>query len=118
VSGSIHPQDKEKQIMKYEDYTKRTWKVIESEIAGCEAGKDHAVFTGPETNVTIRCGTEQYDGGMYVESSGMIEKKDDYTIAMDTSKSKYEITFKLTPKSPGSIGGSWTAEDHTPGPVA
>jgi hypothetical protein len=97
--------------MSYEDYTKREWKVIASDDpeAKCTPG-DVVTFGGPADKVAVKC--KRYGDGEYKESD-TIEAKG-YEIRMTVGPdARRQITF--TPK--GSIGGSWTAEDNTPGPA-
>jgi len=105
--------------MTYKDYKSRIWRVKESNLPECTMG-DHVQFIGPHDDVTVKCkGTEQYKGGKYNKGSGTIEKQGEYTISIVATEPKYEIRFeKQTSKSRGLKGGSWIAEDHTPGLVA
>jgi hypothetical protein len=100
--------------MTFKDYTSRIWLVTESDLPECPKDK-HVDIQGSESDVIVKCDEiERYKRGMYVDKGDngeIIGKENDYRISVVAKEPKYEITFEKL----GSIAGSWTAEDHTPG---
>lgn len=99
--------------MPYKDFTDRTWKVKESHTS-CAVGSI-VLITGPEENVTVRCGGETYKPGQYHPQGGgngeRIARGAEYTIQLIPVEPKYKLQATFT----GLVGGSWTAEDNTGG---
>jgi hypothetical protein len=100
--------------MPFEDFTERPWKVLVSNVPErCQ--KDETIFiSGTKENVKVQC-TEKhaYGAGEYFEQEPeKIERKDEYTIKIVARQPKLRITATFW----GLAGGSWTAEDNTPGP--
>ena|SRR5436305_4907708 len=99
--------------MPFNDFTDRDWKVCKSD-APDRCQKDEIVsISGTEKNVKIECGQKHaYGEGKYFEKPERIERKDDYKIEIVARQPKHKIQATFG----GLAGGSWTAEDNTPGP--
>lgn len=96
--------------MPFEDYTSRIWLVIESDLPECPKDK-HVDIQGSETDVIVKCDEiERFERGLYRDGT-IIGNKDDYRISIVGKEPRYKIRFEKL----GSVAGSWTAEDHTPG---
>jgi hypothetical protein len=91
--------------MPFEDFSKKTWKIIAPGSEQCETN-DTVRISMSDQGVTVECGTKApYAKAKYNEHTNRIET-DDYEIRL-------QITF--IPKILGPIGGSWTAEDTSGG---
>ena len=91
--------------MDYEDYYKRTWKVITQDpTAECPFGSE---VTFAQDKVVVSCGGKPTYEGIYFSDSNTI-KGDGYEIRMVQC-------IKFMPTE-GLRAGSWTAEDQGPWP--
>jgi hypothetical protein len=100
--------------MPFKDFTERPWKVYHSNVPErCQ--KDEIVsISGTERNVKVECDHKHaYGAGEYFEEEPeRIERKGEYTIKIVARNPKHRITATFSDL----VGGSWTAEDNTPGP--
>jgi hypothetical protein len=92
--------------MPFEDFGKKTWKVITMDSEECRSGEEVKISRSADGVVTIECGGKaRYPGAKYNEGNNRIET--------DTHEVRLQIVF--VPKGLGPITGSWTAEDTSGG---
>jgi pantothenate kinase len=100
--------------MPFEDFTKRPWKVRESDVPERCQVEEIVSITGTKENVKVECSEKHaYGPGEYFEQEPeRIERKGEYTIKIVARQPRHRITATFSDL----VGGSWTAEDNTPGP--
>jgi hypothetical protein len=106
--------------MAYKDFTEPKWTVRTTEVPDLCAKASVVVITGPADDVKVECGAKPFLGpGSYQAGTPeQIVAKDEnekYTISLFVGKpNRLEAEFWNDRR----IGGTWTADDGSPGPGA